>query len=82
MLVPAFPRIAVTATASARALAPGALAEIVRERAKALGRASSDIVGVFPTVEDALAEFTACGADVVAAGTITLAGEVAGLLRG
>ena len=82
VLVPAFPRIAVTATASARALAPEALAAIVRERVEALGRASSDVVGVSPTVEAALAELTVCGADVVAAGTITLAGEVARLLRG
>lgn len=82
VLVPAFPRIAVCATASDRALAPEALAEVVRAELAEEGRAASDLVAVYPTVERALRAFEESGEPVVAAGTITLAGEVAGLLRG
>ncbi len=82
VLVPAFPRVAVTATASERALAPGRLAALVRDELAAEGRPASDVVAVHPDVASALDALTAAGEPVVAAGTITLAGEVAGLLRG
>ena len=39
------------------------------------------LVGVYPSVSEALAAFDAADEPFVAAGTITLAGEVAGLLR-
>ena len=39
------------------------------------------LAGVYPSVSEALAAFDASGEPFVAAGTITLAGEVAGLLR-
>ena len=39
------------------------------------------LAGVYPSVSEALAAFEAVGESFVAAGTITLAGEVAGLLR-
>ena len=39
------------------------------------------LAGVYPSVSEALAVFEAAGESFVAAGTITLAGEVAGLLR-
>lgn len=39
------------------------------------------LAGVYPSVSEALAAFKAAGEPFVAAGTITLAGEVAGLLR-
>lgn len=81
ILVPAFPRIAVTATASDRALAPHELAAIVIDELAREGRGPSDLVAVHPTVADALAAFGEAGEPLVAAGTITLAGEVAGLLR-
>ncbi len=79
-LVPAFPRVRVTATASPRALDACELAEIVLEELGAEGRPSADLVGIHPTVDEALQAVTPAGEDVVAAGTITLAGEVAGLL--
>ena len=39
------------------------------------------LAGVYPSVPEALAALDAAGEAFVAAGTITLAGEVAGLLR-
>ena len=39
------------------------------------------LAGVYPSVSEALAALDAAGEPFVAAGTITLAGEVAGLLR-
>ncbi|MBM6905422.1 bifunctional folylpolyglutamate synthase/dihydrofolate synthase [Collinsella tanakaei] len=80
-LVPAFPRFAVTATASDRALAPGELARLVAEELEREGRAPDGLLSVYDTVADALDALTEAGEPVVAAGTITLAGEVAGLLR-
>lgn len=80
-LVPAFPRFAVTATASDRALAPGELAQLVAEELEREGRAPDGLLSVYDTVADALEVLTETGEPVVAAGTITLAGEVAGLLR-
>ena len=79
-LAPAFPRIAVTATASERALAPEELADTVREELAAEGRPAADLAAVYPSVPAAVEALTASGAPFVAAGTITLAGEVAGLL--
>ena len=81
VLVPAFPRIAVTRTASGRSLPVGELSELVRAKLAAAGRPESDLVAAYPSVADALAALDASGEPVVAAGTITLAGEVAGLLR-
>ena len=80
-LVPAFPRVAVTATASDRALATDELACLVVDELAREGRPKTDLIAVYPTVAEALDALTAAGEPVVAAGTITLAGEVAGLLR-
>lgn len=80
-LVPAFPRFAVTATASDRALAPAELAQLVAEELEREGRVPDGLLSVYDTVADALDALTEAGEPVVAAGTITLAGEVAGLLR-
>ena len=81
-LVPAFPRIAVCATASDRALAPDELARMVEEELAREGRPASDVAAVYATVTDALDAASRAGQSLVAAGTITLAGEVAALLRG
>lgn len=82
VLVPAFPRVMVTATQSDRALPVLELAKMVREKLRLLGRDEEDALEVFDSVSDALDWCTANDAPVIAAGTITLAGEVAGLLRG
>lgn len=82
VLVPAFPRVMVTATQSDRALPVLELAKMVREKLRLLGRDEEDTLEVFGSVSDALDWCTANDAPVIAAGTITLAGEVAGLLRG
>lgn len=82
VLVPAFPRVMVTATQSDRALPVLELAKMVREKLRLLGRDEDDALEVFGSVSDALDWCTANDAPVIAAGTITLAGEVAGLLRG
>lgn len=81
VLVPSFPRIAATATASDRALPAPELAALVRAELDRLGRASGDLAGVYLTVRDAIDACTRAGEPLVAAGTITLAGEVAGILR-
>lgn len=81
VLVPAFPKLVVTATASERALPPVELATIVLSRLAADGRTASDVLTVCDTVEDAVAQLTAAGTPFIAAGTITLAGEVAALFR-
>lgn len=73
VLVPAFPRVVVTATSSERALPADKLAALIQPQSK--------VVATYATVEEAVAAFTASGTPFVAAGTITLAGEVAGLLR-
>ena len=80
-LVPAFPRIVVTATASDRAMPPAELARLVLDELDREGRDSSCLIGTFPCVRDALDDATERGMAIVAAGTITLAGEVAALLR-
>lgn len=72
VLVPAFPRVVVTQTASDRALSAPELAQMVGEK----------VVAVYPTVEEALAALDAAAEPFVAAGTITLAGEVAAHYRG
>lgn len=82
VLVPAFPRVMVTATQSDRALPVLELAKMVREKLRLLGRDEEDALEVFDSVSDALDWCTANDAPVIAAGTITLAGEVVGLLRG
>lgn len=82
VLVPAFPRVMVTATQSDRALPVLELAKMVREKLRLLGRDEEDALEVFDSVSDALDWCTANDAPVIAAGTITLAGEVTGLLRG
>lgn len=70
LLAEAFPRVAVTQTKSPRALPAGELAE-------RFARAGSELVGTYPTVEEATSAL--CGESYVACGSITLAGEVAGL---
>lgn len=82
VLAPAFPRVMVTATQSDRALPVLELAKMVREKLRGLGRDEEDALEVFGSVSEALDWCTANDAPVIAAGTITLAGEVAGLLRG
>ena len=82
VLVPAFPRIVVTQTASDRAILAQDLAQLVLDKLEELGRPSSDLVEVVPSVPDAVGRLTAAGEAFVAAGTITLAGEVAGIMRG
>ena len=72
VLVPAFPRVVVTQTDSDRALPAEELAALVD---------ADKLAGVYPSVSEALAAFEAAGEPFVAAGTITLAGEVAGTLR-
>lgn len=81
-LVPAFPRVAVCATDSARALPPARLAALVGEELAREGRPGTDLRAVFPDVPRALDALTEAGEPLVAAGTITLAGEVARYLRG
>ena len=81
ILVPAFPRIVVTVTASDRALSQDELGDLVAAELARQGRGASDIVGSYGSVREALEALTRASMPVVAAGTITLAGEVAGLLR-
>lgn len=81
VLVPEFPRIVVSATASDRALPAGELAQLVYGELDALNRPHTDVIAVYPSVREALDALTEVGEPVIAAGTITLAGEVAGLLR-
>lgn len=82
VLLPAFPAVVVTQTASERALGAHELADLVRDKLESLGRDADELLGVFDTVDDALAALDSCDRSFVAAGTITLAGEVAGLIRG
>ena len=73
VLIPGFfPRVVVTQTDSDRALPAEELAALVD---------ADKLAGVYPSVSEALAALDAAGEPFVAAGTITLAGEVAGLLR-
>lgn len=80
-LVPAFPRVRVTQTASDRALPATELAELVAEELSREGRAAEELVAVHASVAEALDAVTAAGEPIVAAGTITLAGEVAAEVR-
>lgn len=82
VLVPAFPRIVVTQTMSDRAIPAKDLAQLVLDKLEELGRPSSDLIEVVPSVSDAVERLAAAGEAFVAAGTITLAGEVAGIMRG
>lgn len=82
VLVPAFPRIAVTATASDRAMSASELAALVRSALERAGRPAADLLFVEGHVRDAVDRVTEARLPFIAAGTITLAGEVAGLLRG
>ena len=70
LLAGAFPRVAVTQTASPRALPAAGLAAD-------FAAAGADVVGTYPTVEAATSAL--CGESYVACGSITLAGEVAAL---
>ena len=72
LLAGAFPRAAVTQTASPRAL-PAA------ELARAFSNAGADVLGAYPTVGEATSAL--CGESYVACGSITLAGELAALFR-
>ena len=72
LLAAAFPRVAVTQTASPRALPADELARV-------FAAAGSEVVGTYPTVEAAASAL--CGESYVACGSITLAGELAGLFR-
>lgn len=81
VLVPAFPRVAVTQTTSDRAMPADELAKLVGEKLERLGRPATDLVATYPTVAEALDDLDGKDSPFVAAGTITLAGEVAGILR-
>ncbi len=70
LLAAAFPRVAVTQTKSPRALSADDYARILRE-------AGADVVATYPTVE--AAALALCEESYVACGSITLAGELAGL---
>lgn len=72
LLAAAFPRVAVTQTASPRALP-------ATELARAFVAAGAEVVGTYPTVD--AAKSALCGESYVACGSITLAGELAGLFR-
>lgn len=72
LLVAAFPRVAVTQTSSPRALPATELADRFAD-------AGAEVVGTYPTVESAASAL--CGESYVACGSITLAGELAGLFR-
>lgn len=71
LLAPAFPCVVVTATQSPRALPAERLAEVFRAH-------GVEPVAVYETVAEATRALA--GQDYVAVGSITLAGEVAGLL--
>lgn len=71
LLAPAFPSVCVTQTASPRALSAHELAGLFRE-------AGATVTAEYPDV--ACATSALCGESYVACGSITLAGEVAGLL--
>ena len=71
LLAPAFPSVCVTQTASPRALAVHELAGLFRE-------AGATVTAEYPDVASATSAL--CGESYVACGSITLAGEVAGLL--
>ena len=70
LLTPEFPRVACTQTSSARALAAEDLAELFRE-------AGANVVATYPSV--AVAKDALANEAYVACGSITLAGELAGL---
>lgn len=73
VLAPAFPRVVVAQTAAARALPAEEAAELMRAE-------GVEPAAVYGSVEDAVRALTSAGEPFVACGTITLAGEVAGLL--
>ncbi len=59
-----------------------ALDQVSAAQAALEERTASDVAAVYATVTDALDAASRAGQPLVAAGTITLAGEVAALLRG
>ena len=72
LLAAEFPKVYVTQTTSPRALAAHELADKFRA-------AGANVAGVYATVHEAVEAL--CEESYVACGSITLAGEVAGLLR-
>lgn len=72
LLASEFPSVVVTQTSSPRALAASELAELFLAR-------GAKVSGTYPTVADALAALS--DESFVACGSITTAGEVAGLMR-
>ena len=82
VLLPAFPRFVVTQTANKRALPAQELSQEVVAELRREGRDDACVEGTFETVADALAFLDGRGEAFVAAGTITLAGEVAAIMRG
>lgn len=73
VLAPAFPRVVVTATSSERALPAAELAALIQT--------VKNVEAVYPTVHEAVDALSEARTPFVAAGTITLAGEVAALFR-
>ena len=74
LLARAFPRAVATQTAAVRALPAQEAAELLRER-------GLEPAAVYASVPEAVAALRAAGEPFVACGTITLAGEVAGVWR-
>ena len=74
LLIDAFPHISVTATTSHRALPASELASLLEDK-------GCKPVAVYQTVEEAVADLNRSATPYVACGSITLAGEVAGLYR-
>ena len=72
LLADAFPRVVVTQTGSPRALSAEKLATLFLAK-------GAQVAGVYPTVKEALSALA--DEPFIACGSITLAGEVAGLLR-
>lgn len=79
VLLPAFPAFAVTQTASDRAMPVGDLEKLVRDELALQDRGHAR-VETYASVREAVDAFTEAGRSMVAAGTITLAGEVAACL--
>ncbi len=74
LMAPEFPEVYVTQTSSDRALAAGQLAAMFEQAGK-------KPTAVYPAVREAVDALDAAGVSFVACGSITTAGEVAGILR-
>ncbi|MBY4797936.1 bifunctional folylpolyglutamate synthase/dihydrofolate synthase [Collinsella sp. AGMB00827] len=80
ILAPAFPGFAVTNTSADRALPAADLAEFLQSELESQQRFETP-VEIFGSPAEAIEAYGKRGLPLVAAGTITLAGELAGLVR-